>query len=147
GSNTSAVLGSKVREIGLTLKSGQDGVFFAPQSAFETRGLTGSVMRVVIGEDVRDFGLDLTYETIFPYSADGSLAELESGAYRFLWRSRRALETQIDFGKTKAERGRQWYEPSMFFGSRYAVPFSITFAFVATHNHFVLDRGGKAFNR
>src|SRR5262245_39213693 len=26
-------------------------------------------------------------------------------------------------------------------------PFSITFAFVATHNHFVLDRGGKVFNR
>src|SRR5690606_31475901 len=23
----------------------------------------------------------------------------------------------------------------------------ITFAFVATHNHFVLDRGGKVFNR
>ncbi len=26
-------------------------------------------------------------------------------------------------------------------------PLSITFAFVATHNHFVLDRGGKVFNR
>ena len=25
-------------------------------------------------------------------------------------------------------------------------PLSITFAFVATHNHFVLDRGGKVFN-
>ena len=24
---------------------------------------------------------------------------------------------------------------------------TITFAFVATHNHFVLDRGGKVFNR
>jgi hypothetical protein len=27
------------------------------------------------------------------------------------------------------------------------VPMSIAFAFVATHNHFVLDRGGKVFNR
>src|SRR5690606_14249254 len=26
-------------------------------------------------------------------------------------------------------------------------PLSIAFAFVATHNHFVLDRGGKVFNR
>ena len=26
-------------------------------------------------------------------------------------------------------------------------PLSIVFAFVATHNHFVLDRGGKVFNR
>jgi hypothetical protein len=35
----------------------------------------------------------------------------------------------------------------MFFPSRYRTPLSIAFAFVATHNHFVLDRGGKVFNR
>lgn len=35
----------------------------------------------------------------------------------------------------------------MFFRNRYVRPLSITFAFVATHNHFVLDRGGKVFNR
>src|SRR2546423_5332725 len=35
----------------------------------------------------------------------------------------------------------------MFFPARYRTPISITFAFVATHNHFVLDRGGKVFNR
>ena len=29
----------------------------------------------------------------------------------------------------------------------YRTPLSITFAFVATHNHYVLDRGGKVFNR
>ena len=29
----------------------------------------------------------------------------------------------------------------------YATPLSIAFAFVATHNHFVLDRGGKVFKR
>ncbi|MBK8540418.1 MAG: BREX-2 system adenine-specific DNA-methyltransferase PglX [Ardenticatenia bacterium] len=35
----------------------------------------------------------------------------------------------------------------MFFADRFRTPLSITFAFVATHNHFVLDRGGKVFNR
>ena len=30
---------------------------------------------------------------------------------------------------------------------RLRTPLSIAFAFVATHNHFVLDRGGKVFNR
>ena len=29
---------------------------------------------------------------------------------------------------------------------RFGRTLSITFAFVATHNHFVLDRGGKVFN-
>ena len=31
--------------------------------------------------------------------------------------------------------------------SAYRTPLSITFAFVATHNHFVLDRGGKVFKQ
>ena len=35
----------------------------------------------------------------------------------------------------------------MFFRDRFRTPLSIAFAFVATHNHFVLDRGGKVFNR
>ena len=35
----------------------------------------------------------------------------------------------------------------MLFVNRFREPLSITFAFVATHNHFVLDRGGKVFNR
>jgi hypothetical protein len=35
----------------------------------------------------------------------------------------------------------------MFFPARFSRPLSIAFAFVATHNHFVLDRGGKVFNR
>ena len=30
---------------------------------------------------------------------------------------------------------------------RYRRPLSITFAFVSTHNHFVLDRGGKVFKQ
>jgi hypothetical protein len=35
----------------------------------------------------------------------------------------------------------------MFFPNRYRTPLSIVFAFVATHNHFVLDRGGKVFKQ
>ena len=35
----------------------------------------------------------------------------------------------------------------MFFPKRFQVPLSIAFAEVATHNHFVLDRGGKVFKQ
>ena len=35
----------------------------------------------------------------------------------------------------------------MFFAERLRTPLSIAFAFVATHNHFVLDRGGKVFKQ
>jgi len=53
----------------------------------------------------------------------------------------------MDFGNYIEDRGLRWFEHSMFFPSRFRTPLSIAFAFVATHNHFVLDRGGKVFNR
>jgi very-short-patch-repair endonuclease len=45
------------------------------------------------------------------------------------------------------ELGLTWWEWSRFQRERFQHPLSTTFAFVATHNHFVLDRGGKVFNR
>ena len=66
---------------------------------------------------------------------------------KFLWNYRRQLRERIAYGQSQIERGLAWYEYSMFFRHRYRVPLSITFAFVATHNHFVLDRGGRVFKR
>lgn len=45
------------------------------------------------------------------------------------------------------ERGFSWYEWQELYVAKLRTPLTITFAFVATHNHFVLDRGGKIFNR
>ena len=45
------------------------------------------------------------------------------------------------------ERGLTWYEYQESYSLKLRTPLSIAFAFVATHNHFVLDRGGKVFNR
>jgi len=57
------------------------------------------------------------------------------------------LEHRLDFGQTPEQRGLWWWAHSMFFPARWRSPLSIAFAFVATHNHFVLNRGGKVFNR
>jgi hypothetical protein len=46
-----------------------------------------------------------------------------------------------------ADAGLQWFEYMQHTASAYRTPLSIAFAFIATHNHFVLDRGGKVFNR
>lgn len=45
------------------------------------------------------------------------------------------------------EKGLTWYELQELYANKLRTPLTITFAFVATHNHFVLDRGGKVFNR
>jgi hypothetical protein len=50
-------------------------------------------------------------------------------------------------GGTYQTNGRSWYEYHQFPAARARVQLSIAFAFVATHNHFVLDRGGKVFKQ
>ncbi len=49
-------------------------------------------------------------------------------------------------GGDHRQLGRTWWEYNRFLKHRFSVPYSIGFAFVATHNHFVLDRGGKIFH-
>jgi hypothetical protein len=49
--------------------------------------------------------------------------------------------------KTYFEEGRPWWEWHQIVLERLKTQFSIIFAFVATHNHFVLDRGGKVFKQ
>ena len=46
-----------------------------------------------------------------------------------------------------SESGLTWCEYGHADRRDASAPLSIAFAFVATHNHFVLDRGGKVFNR
>ena len=66
----------------------------------------------------------------------------------YLWPARTNLSNSRMFGgKTKLQAGLQWYEYGRLTTDKLRAPLSITFAFVATHNHFVLDRGGKVFNR
>ena len=52
------------------------------------------------------------------------------------------------FGTPMVERGLAWYEWQELYVEKLRTPLSITFAFVATHNQFVMDKGkGSVFNR
>ena len=51
------------------------------------------------------------------------------------------------FGKSVEEHGFRWFEYMQFIRERVRSKRLIVFAFVATHNHFVLDRGGKVFKQ
>jgi len=86
---------------------------------------------------------------MFPYDADHLLPISQfSGAYRWLWPTRTYLGSRVTFSKrTYFEEGRPWWEWHQIALERIKTPLTITFAEIATHNHFVLDRGGKVFNR
>jgi len=134
-------------EGGRTTHTGLDDAFYLPRSAVHTRGLAHGCVAVVRGEGLRDYVLSAPMQTFFPYSKEGDLRQLSPREEQFLWPSRTVLRQRMDFGETPEERGLRWFDHSMFFPRRFRSPLSVAFPFVATHNHFVLDRGGKVFNR
>ncbi len=142
-----STMGELQPDIGITIKTGTDAAYFADRATMTRLGLLPQSSPVVLGEDVRDFGIARNLETILPVSPSGERVALIPQSFRYLWPAKRTLETQMDFGQIKSERGMEWYEPSMFFPKRFVKPLGIAFAFVATHNHFVLDRGGKVFKQ
>lgn len=137
-----------ISEIGRTTHTGEDDAYVLPREALATRGWDHSALPLVLGEQVRDYVFQLATYCLFPYDVSTALA-VEPGVAlsRHYWTQKRFLQTRLNFGQTNEERGLSWWEYTMFFPRRYLATRSIVFAFVATHNHFVLDRGGKVFNR
>lgn len=140
-------LAERVSDSGRTTHTGLDDAYYMLRASTQTRRLEGGCVPVVLGEGVRDFVVEAPLATIFPYDHDGSPREPSDEESQFLWPRRSILQQRVDFGETPEQRGLRWFDHSMFFPRRFRTPLSITFSEVATHNHFVLDRGGKVFKQ
>jgi len=148
---TSSTLGDTAESIGITSFTLEDDVYIRPLTAWMRTGLPKSYLRrMIIGETVRDWGVDTGEFALFPYDSELQILEAKEhpAAANALWPWYSCLANSILFGgKTKIEAGLQWYEFGRLTAHKLRTPLSITFAFVATHNNFVLDRGGRVFNR
>lgn len=146
-SGSITTLGATVDAIGRTTHTGLDDAFYIPLSSATTRSFASDTAPLVLGEDIRDYSLSPNLSSLLPYDDQGEPRPLSDNAMRILWLNRTALSRRVDFEQTLKQRGLRWFDHSMFFKKRYRTPLSIAFAFVATHNHFVLDRGGKVFKQ
>jgi hypothetical protein len=151
-SNAKGRLSHRIQgQIGFASFPGLDEGFLMPPHQAHRLGLAPPLGRlVVIGEVVRDWGDWCKEVGLTPYDSEQRPMALDENAAwaRYLWRLRTVSEGTIGFGQqTRKESGDGWWTWYRWVGDRYRTPLSITFAFVATHNHFVLDRGGKVFNR
>lgn len=105
--------------------------------------------RLVIGSDVRDYLTASPFVTWFPYQGSKIVTSAVAGSESLLlWSYRSTLESRATFGgETYKSSGKPWYAWHQVPADSTASHQSIAFAFVATHNHFVLDRGGKVFKQ
>ncbi len=142
-------LGQEIKSIGFMCITGEDEAFCP--SRLLRRGDNSHWRGFGTGDTVRDWSSHSKDLVHFCYSQrDGRLQfdqEAFAQANHHYWVLRATLKKRLMFGKTPEQSGLHWAEYRFFMPSRYQHPYRITFAEVATHNHFVLDRGGKVFKQ
>ena len=146
-----SVLSSLADSVGITSFTLEDEVFVNPSTAFVRRGISPVNLRgMVSGDELRDWSHSLGEAVLFPYNADFQPLDLPNlkPEHRYMWSYRSCLSNNKMFGKqTKVESGLKWWEYGRLTSHKLKTPLTITFAEIATHNHFVLDRGGKVFKQ
>ncbi|MEY9215309.1 BREX-2 system adenine-specific DNA-methyltransferase PglX [Thermobifida halotolerans] len=129
---------------GRAIRAGADEAYIRPlRPTYYTIADRAALKPLVIGEIVRDWGESPEEAIWYPYSKGLETSEFE----RELWRFRTFLAERRTFQGNMSDAGLEWWEYMQHTASAYHTPFSVAFAFVATHNHFVLDRGGKVFKQ
>ncbi|CAL9372561.1 BREX-2 system adenine-specific DNA-methyltransferase PglX [Streptomyces sp. enrichment culture] len=137
-----------VEEIGYGAVTREDDAYMIGGGAARRAGIESNYLRPIVeGNDVRNYAVWQPTVSLWPYAENDLRASTSVTVSRFLWPYRVQLRRRVAYGKTQLQRGLNWFEYSMFFKNRYRTPLSVSFAFVATHNHFVLDRGGKVFKQ
>ncbi|WP_322753650.1 BREX-2 system adenine-specific DNA-methyltransferase PglX [Frankia sp. Cas3] len=141
-------LSEHVTEIGFGAVTREDSAYMLGAGPLRRAGIDEKYQRhLVEGDAIRDWTISDPTTSLWPYNPATLQAEQTNASQHLLWPNRRILSERVAYGHTQLQRGLTWFEYSMFFTKRYARPLSISFAFVATHNNFVLDRGGIVFKQ
>lgn len=135
--------------VGYTTICGDDPVFIGTRAEHRRRGATDISIPLVSGDVIRDWRIESTDMVLFPYASltDDVLPEAHSAVQNAFWPYRTLLRSRVIFGQTPAEKGMAWYEHMYRDVPKLTTPLGIAFAAIATHNHFVLERGGKVFKQ
>ena len=116
------------------------------------RGMSSVDFRTMVeGDDVRDWLKPSVTLPCFP-TMPACMPVPEEPTHpisRYLWAVTDVPGQQQDvrWKTRRVEDGLTWYEYGGLPAASYRTPLSIVYGEVATHNHFVLDRGGKVFKQ
>ncbi|MFJ2416177.1 BREX-2 system adenine-specific DNA-methyltransferase PglX [Streptomyces brevispora] len=135
--------------VGITAVTGEDDLYLLPRFRSAERMSIEATRPLVTGEAVRDYQAIPEYDAIWTYDDEFERTELDynSEAARTLWSAKSVIRHRRRFGTPMVERGLSWYEWQEIYPKKLKTSLTITFAEVASHNHFVLDRGGKIFKQ
>jgi hypothetical protein len=144
-------VGSLHADLGYTGQTNLDDAMVRTSPAWRRAGVADAhVSEVAVGDHVRDWDVASGPVAWFPYSAQSGLLDPDElgKSLRGMWPWRTNGYARRTFNKVSyREDGRTSYEWHQVALRRHHTPLAITWGEVATHNHFVLDRGGKVFKQ
>ena len=137
--------------IGITAFTLEDDIYVQPELVLRRHRILSANRRVMVeGDTIREWGVGENDCVVWPYTENfiPISPDPTHPALRFLWLGRTCLARNMMFGRqTKVEAGLAWYEFGRLTAHKLVTPLSITYGEIATHNHFVLDRGGRIFKQ
>ncbi|HEV2345494.1 MAG TPA: BREX-2 system adenine-specific DNA-methyltransferase PglX [Actinocrinis sp.] len=130
--------------VGRSIRAGADEAYMRPmRPSLRTVSSREALVPFLMGDVVRDWSERPDTLVWYPYYSGLDVPRFEAE----LWPWRTLLAERRTFQGAMADAGLSWWEYMQHTPSAYVTPLSIAFAEVATHNHFVLDRGGKVFKQ
>ncbi|MET9995709.1 BREX-2 system adenine-specific DNA-methyltransferase PglX [Streptomyces microflavus] len=149
--NKSSTLRDKAFRIGFYGIPGSDEAMISPHRVFQNIPAEEPyINRLVVGDEVRDYTFTGGDYVIHPYDEKRGTIPLEKfpRLANWLWPLRTDLGNRSTFsGRNYFKDERPWWEWHQIPKDYTAHTWSISFAEVATHNHFVLSRGDSAFKQ
>lgn len=136
--------------IGFASFTGADEVFESDAASLRRTGVpTGLAKPFITGDVVRDWIFAEPRHAFVPYDDNFDPVEFDSEARwaRRIWPYRTTAQSIVGFSTEDTGSRIKWWTWYRWIPQRYRVKLSITFSEVATHNHFVLDRGGVVFKQ
>jgi hypothetical protein len=135
-------------DLGYHVITGEDNCLMIPASSVQRLRLT-HVRPIIEGDCIRDWSCEGSDVVLWPYTFDGrNLVEEEvKNHVSFLWPYRRSLKERKAFGVPVEQRGLRWWDIREIYKSRLETKLTISVAFVATNNHFFLERGERVFKQ
>lgn len=143
-----STLGTTASHIGIVAVNGEQELYCLPVDV-HYRNRVERHLPLVLGDEIRDWIVANSEHGPWFYDNDLRLRPLQEfpNAAKMFWPFRTSISQRRRFGRPMLEQGLTWYEWQELYADKLRTPLTIAYGEIATHNHFVLDRGGKVFNR
>jgi hypothetical protein len=140
-------LASLHADVGYSIVTGEDNCLILSEETANRLRLP-LIRRVVDGEAVRDWEQTHCNAVLWPYHKGGQAIPHDQIAshLNFVWAYRTSLKDRKAFGVPMEKKGLSWWGLREIYSERLMTNLTLAFGELATHNHFVLDRGGSLFH-